>query len=239
MKVVLDNDTLAELPSLVPYSSPGSLPREMILKLFDRRFALDLREYEDAKPLKFQLEARYAAYFASGAAPVDLSSVLEVREDFYQRKEEEPAELMEHQIALIIEPYFESECSLYDRLSCLQGTHIPTFYDTTRFCDDTAIPNIDLSVRGILLELIPGTKLASVDPSLVDGKSILAGCLHIVDVCGDMGVLNHDVRLEISIVRPDESVVMIDFAQARMRGQDESDEDWKRAKSIQAEEGAV
>ncbi|KAF8607205.1 hypothetical protein BDV93DRAFT_520091 [Ceratobasidium sp. AG-I] len=226
MKVSLDDD------------EPG-LPRQLMLKLFDRRFALSLRRYHDAKPWTFKLEAQYAAYVASGAAPVNLPAVIELCDEFYARKEEEPPELREHHIALTIEPYFKSECSVYDRLSSLQGRFIPTFYGSTRFCDDTTIPNIDLSVRGILLEFIPGTKLSSIDASLVDGQSILKSCLHIVDVCGDMGVLNRDVRLENFIVKPDESVVMIDFAQARVRCPDESDNTWRLAKGHRDEEGAV
>lgn len=60
-----------------------------------------------------------------------------------------------------------------------------------------------------------------------------------MDVYGDLEVLNHDVRLENFIVRPDESVVMIDFAQARVRRQNESDRAWNRAKASRDEEGAV
>jgi len=238
MKVRLDYDKLAA-PLSLGSSSDGNLPREMVLKLFDRRFALNYREDYHLKPLTFELEAQYAAYVASGAAPVDLPSLLAVREALYENKEDAPPELLEHRVALTVEPFFESECAAYDRLSELQGRCIPTFYGTPRFCDDMDAPNIDRSVRGILLEFIPGKQLSSIDPSLVDKDRILSSCWQILDSYSDIGVLNWDVRLGNFIVKPDGSVVMIDLAQTRVRGEAESDEDWRRAKRLEDEEGAV
>lgn len=60
---------------------------------------------------------------------------------------------------------------------------------------------------------------------------------------GDHGVLNRDVRPDNFIVQRDRSgcywVFMIDFGLARLRGWNETDRDWAKAKLNKDEEGAV
>lgn len=65
----------------------------------------------------------------------------------------------------------------------------------------------------------------------------------IVQVIGDHGILNRDGRPDNFIVQRDRSgcygVFMIDFGLARLRGRNESDLDWAKAKLNKDEEGAV
>ncbi|KAG8680127.1 hypothetical protein FRC08_016517 [Ceratobasidium sp. 394] len=64
--------------------------------------------------------------------------------------------------------------------------------------------------------------------------------LRIVNTCGDLNVLNKDVRLGNRIVEPDEcSVVMPDFSQARLRREDENDFEWDEVKALQDEERRI
>jgi serine/threonine protein kinase len=94
-------------------------------------------------------------------------------------------------------------------------------------------------VPGILLELIEGINLEEIDPSSFNLNNVFNDALRIINQCGELGVLNHDIRLSNFIVRPRGSVVMIDFAQARVRRGDETDLDWKRMKWDEDEEGCV
>lgn len=60
---------------------------------------------------------------------------------------------------------------------------------------------------------------------------------------GDHGVLDRDVRPDNFMIEHDRdgrySAFMIDFGLARLRGRNESDRDWAKAKIEQDEEGAV
>ncbi|KAG9088323.1 hypothetical protein FS749_002235, partial [Ceratobasidium sp. UAMH 11750] len=86
------------------------------------------------------------------------------------------------------------------------------------------IPGLDISVPGVLLEVLPGTSLDDIDSASIDVDKAVKSGLPIVDICGDLGVLDQDVRLGNFIVKLDGcSVVMVDFAQARLRREDEKD----------------
>ncbi|KAG9085234.1 hypothetical protein FRC06_003689, partial [Ceratobasidium sp. 370] len=119
------------------------------------------------------------------------------------------------------------------------GKDIPTFYGSTRFAHGLSVPGLEPLVQGVLLEVIPGTSLEDVDPRSIDLAKTINCALRIVDTCGDLGVLNQDVRLGNFIVKPDGSVVMIDFAQTRFRREDEDDLGWKEAKWREDEEGCL
>lgn len=57
---------------------------------------------------------------------------------------------------------------------------------------------------------------------------------------GDHDVLNNDVRPENVLIRNvDYSVAMVDFAQSRLRREDESWQEWKEHKWTIDEEGAI
>ncbi|CCO35620.1 hypothetical protein BN14_09738 [Rhizoctonia solani AG-1 IB] len=217
---------------------PPHLPTQLVLKVYDRRFAHGLREYYGLQPLKGELEALYHQYVASGRAPEGYDAISD-RIDEYGGFKQAPPELLEHFVANEIAPYFRNEYLVYHRLQSLQGRDIPRLYGSTEFNGNSSIPGLSTSVPGILLELIEGINLEEIDPSSFDLNNVFNDALRIIDQCGELGVLNHDVRLSNFIVRPRGSVVMIDFAQARLRRGDETDLDWKRMKWDEDEEGCV
>ncbi|KAG8739448.1 hypothetical protein FRC10_005621 [Ceratobasidium sp. 414] len=235
MRVSLDSVTSSGASSRA-HRLPD-LPSEMILKVYDRRFAYSMRKYRRAKPPTYKSEASYYRYVASGRAPQGIPAINAERKAC--RKLGIPPELLEHLLATTISPYFDSECAIYRHLSDLQGRSIPALYGTTQFVSGLSIPDLDPPVRGVLLEVIPGINLDSIQPQSVDLDALIFGAMRIVDLCGDMGVLNKDVRLGNFIVKPDGSVVMIDFALARLRSMEEDDLAWKRAKWGEDEEGCI
>ncbi|KAF8824560.1 hypothetical protein F5879DRAFT_927769 [Lentinula edodes] len=103
-------------------------------------------------------------------------------------------------------------------------------------------------VPGILLEYVEGQRLDTFSADALS-PTRCQKCVDVVVELGDRGVLNKDVRLENFIVPSNPGVsgspktcreaVIIDFAQARLRWQDEDDEQWKRVKWSTDEEGAV
>ncbi|KAG9087576.1 hypothetical protein FRC06_002471 [Ceratobasidium sp. 370] len=218
---------------------PFDLPSEMILKVYDRRFAYSMRKHHDAKPPTYESEASYYRYAASGRAPQGVSAINAELNTYFRRKLDDPPELVEHLLATKIGPYFDSECAVYRQLLDLQGSCIPIFYGATQFVGGLSIPDLDPPVRGVLLEFIPGISLDTIRPHLVDLDAVISNTIRIVDLCGDMGVLNRDVRFGNFILKPNGSVVMIDFAHARLRGMEEGDMAWKRAKWGQDEEGCI
>ncbi|KAG8736777.1 hypothetical protein FRC10_008958 [Ceratobasidium sp. 414] len=234
MRVSLDSITSPRASSNA--HSPPTLPPEMILKVYDRRLAYSMREYRNAKSPTYESEASYYRYIASGGAPQGIDAINAERDIYFDRKLDDPPE---HLLATKISPYFDSECAIYRHLSDLQGCYIPVFYGTTQFVSGLSIPDLDPPVQGVFLEVVPGINLDTIQPQSVNLDALISGAMRIVDLCGDMGVLNKDVCLGNFIVKPDGSVVMIDFALARLRGMDEDGLAWKRAKWGEDEEGCI
>ncbi|KAG8763888.1 hypothetical protein FRC12_008367 [Ceratobasidium sp. 428] len=233
MKVSVDSTTCAQ-------GSAFKLPPELVLKVYDRRFALSLRKRYYLQPPTYESEERYREYVNSGRAPEGAEAISDEIDTVCTGGIETcPPALLEHLIATRIGPYSGSECAVYERLEGLQGRDVPIFYGSTRFLDGSSAPGLSLSIPGVLLEVIPGSSLEDIDVSAIDLNAVINNALRIVDICGDLDVLNKDVRLGNFIVKPDDSVVMIDFAQTRFRRADEDDLAWKRAKWSEDEEGCI
>ncbi|KAF8595251.1 hypothetical protein BDV93DRAFT_575592 [Ceratobasidium sp. AG-I] len=230
------------LNSIFPHDSSTFVepPRELVFKVYDRRFAPELRKFHEAGPVTYESEGRYLEYVASGSAPQRFKAICQQQDVHFDQGMDDPPELVEHLLATILPPYFDNEFAVYKRLSSLQEGMIPNFYGITSFINDPILPGLDVSVRGILVEFVPGVNLCHINPLESDLDTLIPRAIRMVQVCGDLGVLNQDVRLENFIVKEDGSgVTMIDFAQSRLRGADESDEEWSEAKWNQDEEGAI
>jgi hypothetical protein len=102
-------------------------------------------------------------------------------------------------------------------------------------------------VPGILLEYIDGFMLSNIGENAprVSWQRICDEAIRVVNIVCDHNVLNKDVRLENMMVRQKKGskkgyeVFMIDFALSRLRGGDETNDEWRRAKWSQDEEGAI
>ncbi|THH04208.1 hypothetical protein EW146_g10236 [Bondarzewia mesenterica] len=153
-----------KLQSVDPVIRPP-LPSTMILKLYDRRFAHDLRAFHDAPPLTHESEAQYRS-FASRQGPT--RSLAEWQSKRLADDETDsappPAETEAYLAALLLS-YRSSEVLAYHRLLPLQGTALPRFFGLTQFALDAVHPHtVDPSVPGILLDFIAGTTLSDLPP---------------------------------------------------------------------------
>ncbi|KAG8708603.1 hypothetical protein FRC08_018813 [Ceratobasidium sp. 394] len=222
------------------YCPATRLPAELVFKVFDRRFALSLRDHYKGKPATHESEARYQQHAKSRPTPEGIVEALQEIDDVCPGGLRAcPPELFEQLIVAHIGGYFDSECAAYERLASLQGRDIPTFFGHTIFIDGLSIPDLDPPTPGVLLEFIPGVSLDKIDPASPDLDTIIREAIRITNSYGDLGVLNLDVRLGNFIVKPNRSVVMIDFAQSRLRREDEDDLGWIREKWAEDEEGTI
>ncbi|KAG9081587.1 hypothetical protein FRC06_005499, partial [Ceratobasidium sp. 370] len=127
MKVSLDFATYAQSSDRL--TCPLDLPAELIFKVYDRRFALSLREWYCLPPATYESKVIYQQHLAAGHAPNGYDAARDnVNDACTGGLETCPPVLLEHLVATISDPYFESERAVYQRLKRLQGKDIPTFY---------------------------------------------------------------------------------------------------------------
>lgn len=252
-------------------------PTKAALKLYDWRYAAQLRKDNKIEPWTDEHEKAYIDFVRSGQAK-DFLDKLRNDEDF-----EEPEEgwnIAENETYLynICADMFRAETAVYKKLNGYQGNQIPRFiapitlsieslnerssdhHDiswTEPSSSDSVSPDTDqvgtkapetelLKINGILIELIEGFTLASLNQhnaAKPSWQSIVDQAIQIVNILSDNAILNEDVRPSNILVFPKSNgeyrVCMIDFAQCRFREENESDLEWGRAKWSQDEEGAV
>ncbi|KAG8704019.1 hypothetical protein FRC08_002494 [Ceratobasidium sp. 394] len=203
-------DRKLALASDSPDTPTAQLPTEMILKVYDRRFALLLRARLKVKPAIYGSERLYQTYLANSPA-----------EDVERLEEEMTA------------------CAAYERLKPLQGHDIPVFYGAVELIDGCSSSGATPPIQGILLGVIPGVGLDQVDPTAVDLEILIQNAIRIVDAYSQLGVINKDVPLGNFIVKPDGHVVMIDFAQSELRDEYECEKAWRIGKNNADEENRI
>ncbi|PGH16472.1 hypothetical protein AJ79_01803 [Helicocarpus griseus UAMH5409] len=155
-----------------------------------------------------------------------------------------------------------AECAVYSRLKPLQGTAVPEFHASVwvHVNESAGIAHSLVSVPGILIEDVGsdgsdgerGSFLLSEMRQRVpreEWERILRG--GALEMLGKVGVV-YEVLVEklrgrnFLVRRRGEGeknggyeVVMIDFAQARVRGEDESLEAWRWLRGVEGGEGAI
>ncbi|KAF2771426.1 hypothetical protein EJ03DRAFT_372779 [Teratosphaeria nubilosa] len=232
---------------LRPKTASRELPAQAILKLYDRRFSDQLRSDEKIAPWSEATEQAFAEFIASGQAAIFVKRLRE-DDDF-----EEPAEgwsPAENEAYLHNEcgGLFETEVRAYDMMRSLQGKQIPKLYGSVSFPLDPDAPAEPLlTIKGLLLEYIPGPTLSEMIDSVPVSKwqYLVDRAVQIVRDYSLLGIRNKDVRCSNFIINesvPDDDehrVVMLDFALCTFRDTGQTEAEWGRAKWSQDEEGAV
>ena len=120
------------------------------------------------------------------------------------------------------------------------------------------------NIPGLLLEYVPSVTLREVietwkarDPPLPNGilAALCEKAVQIVERVSDFDVLNEDVHMDNFLIRQpfatassqgesglstvEDAVVLVDLGHCRVRREDESEEEWMRAKWYQDEAGAA
>jgi hypothetical protein len=224
------------------------LKGNIVLKLFDRRFATQLREDENVQPWTMKIERDYHQFVLDGGASsfiteLNNSSDISEQEGTWNTSQDE-AYLHDHLFDL-----YETEIEVYNILKDMQGSDIPQLFASIMVpgFGSTATDPIRqyIGVPGILLQYIDGfplTNLANHAPR-EHWQDICEDAIRIVSLIGDRGILNEDVKSRSFVVSQAKGntfkVVMIDFALCSFRRDYDDEEDWSVSKAAQDEEGAI
>lgn len=232
---------------IVRISCPDlALDGEMVLKVFDRRFATQLRNDEKLQPWTIDVEKNYHQVVRDGGAEnfiAALNSEGDQPEEPWDGPQEE-AYLHDRLIDL-----YKTEVKVYKALKDLQGKEIPDLLATVLipgFDPDVPEP-VTRGFPGILLQCIEGfplTEIADHAPKEI-WQSVCDDAIRILHSMGDWGVLNEDVKTRSFIVslHPTQQsgfkVTMIDFALCKFREEYKDEQEWSESKAIQEEEEAI
>lgn len=219
------------------------------LKLFDRRWAYQLRSDNGIQPWTTHIEESYANFLKSGRVSSFLDK-LNHKEDFRDTQDDWDDAENEAFLSQELLSLYTAETATYEALQDYQGEILPRLLAkvTVDLVPETLVPSDmvgHMQVKGILLQYVPGFTLSALDqnvPRLAWG-GVVDEAVRITRMLGDFNVLNSDVRPDNFIVVPmaneEYRVFIIDFGQCRFRRAEESDTEWGRAKWQQDEEGAI
>ncbi|KAJ5565767.1 hypothetical protein N7535_007405 [Penicillium sp. DV-2018c] len=221
------------------------LEGDMILKLFDRRFATQLRADEEIPPWTPEIETAYRQFILDGGAA---EFVTQLKEEEYSDDEDSDDEDSDHEAsddedrawsAAMNETYlhnrmldrYKTEVQVYRNRKEIQGTDMPKLRAfaimPVPFPGQTGSGYTD--IPGILLQYIDGLPLTGAIGNIVRN--------------GDRRILNEDVKTRCHMVREGRGngskVTMIDFVICKSRQDYENDYEWDTWKSYDGEEGAV
>jgi len=238
---------------VITIEGPSSRPEtgdQAFLKMFDRRGAQQIRQDNGIDAWNEEIEQEFVKGLSIGKVEEFLEKLRTVPN--FQDETEEEWDAAENEAFLTAElrKCFDAEVATYARLQENQGKAIPRLFDVVTL--NTDLPNVKLNLqqqelyrpKGVLLQYLPGFSLTTLADNAPkeSWQGIVDQAIQIVHILDDHGILNADVRPDNFIIVPKDDeyqVFMIDFGQCRFRREDESDEQWGRAKWIQDEEGAV
>lgn len=232
--------------------APTDYPKHAVLKLYDRRYATQLRGDYNIGPWTPAAEERYREFVASGEAAKLISETEDITID------DELSWGETHEETFLFDycrDIYRCEIDVYRRLKDLQGETIPKVFADVRFnpwpsSDPPPTDTQDFfEVPGILMEHIRGYSLGEIKDRAPPStwQPICEEAIRIVNLIGDLGILNKDIQTRNILVRENKKgeapssyeVIFIDFGNCRFRGPDQSEEDWRHEKSEMDEEGAI
>ncbi|KAJ5097381.1 hypothetical protein N7456_008102 [Penicillium angulare] len=246
---VFEPFTLSSVMVVRPACPTTTWEGDMVLKLFDRRFATEFRQNEEISPWTSEIGQNYHQFILDGDAAKLVAELTTDRElpgrniDTWNSSQEETY-LHDYMQGL-----YETETQAYRALADMQGDDIPRLFSCVTMPSSppaqSNLPSEYIDIPGILLQYIEGfplTDLAICAPR-DSWQTICENAIRIVNLVGDRGILNEDVKTRSFVVQscPENQfhVFMIDFALCDFR-EDYADEiEWENCKAIQDEEGAI
>jgi hypothetical protein len=230
-----------------------SKPKRAVLKLFDRRFASQLRSDHRIGLLTIAKETALGDFVRSGDHTPFLDH-LRNYDDFEMPKEDWNTGEHETYLQNMCLDMYTTEAAVYQKLENLQGQQIPRLFAQVRLQEmpkSSASETMSgqamefLEIKGLLLELIDGCTLSEM-PRKVPREywgDICHQAIQVVRLLDDYSIRNEDVRpSNIMVMRsaPNKHrIVMLDFAQCVFRKPEDTDKQWGRLKWSRDEEGAI
>jgi serine/threonine protein kinase len=227
----------------------GPAPR-MILKVYDRQYSPQLREFKDTGPATSASEEEFSRFVRGGFMPQFLVD--------YEKSGPWSSWVHEEWDVAKREAYFyarstqshEVELEIYDRLADMQGIHVPTILADLRLAPqhgtgmNESLANYT-EVRAILMEYIPGFPLSDIviEVPESDWAPICDQAIDVIMRITDNDFINFDIKPRNIIVRRSEAdsyqIFYLDFGECGFRDPSDSDEMWRERKRQKDEEGAV
>lgn len=222
---------------------------DMVLKLFDPRFAMQLREDEKVGPWTSSKEQKYHKFILDGGASEliadldDENGVAHLGSQTWNEAQNE-AHLFWRMSEL-----FDTEVAAYNALEDTQGITVPKMFASVKIPSSTGEQEAQVkqytNVSGLLLQYIDGfplTDIADYAPRET-WQFVCEEAIRILHVTSDHGILNDDVNTRNFIVQRNKQneyrVFMIDFGLCSFREDFDDEADWIKWKAITDEEGAV
>ena len=224
-------------------SGPAKYGELSILKLYDWRYATQLRQDHKIDPWTQSHEDTYRGFVENGEAAKFIATLDDDTDETDDRLWDTAHD--DAYLFAFSRDLHSCEVKAYAHLKDLQGKSVPQFFASVHV-NAFSTNNSLFEVQGILVEFIEGyslSKLAQEEPEST-WQSICDEAIRTINLIGDHGVLNEDVRPHNIILRRQAmtaapEVFVIDFAQCRFRGDHDTEAEWKHAKSVEDEEGAI
>ncbi len=241
----------------------GEHPPPAFLKLYDRRFADQLRRDNGIDEWTCEMEQAYIQSIWDGSVDGFLHNLHNI--PYFQEDTEENWTDAQNEAYLADEllKFFKAEVAAYDALHEQQGKSVPkllaaVYLDLTPKASSTTTADVTtkatnfldfqpFQIKGILVQHIEGFNLRQVPEHCPRStwQDIIDQAVSIARLLGDHNILNRDVRTENFIVSPSADgqegqpyyVYMIDHS--RIRGKAETDLERGRAKYSKGEDDAV
>lgn len=221
----------------------------MVLKVYDRQFSPQLREFKETGPATSASEEQFIAFVRQGSMPQFLVDYEENGPWAYDEWDVPKREAYFYARSTLSH---EVELEVYDRLVDMQGVHVPTLFADVRLAaQHAAAAEQDESlakyteVRAILMEYIPGFPLNDVvtEAPESDWAPICDQAIEVIRKIVDNDFINFDIKTRNILVRRGEEgayqVFYLDFGECRFRDPSDSDQVWRERKCQKDEEGAV
>jgi hypothetical protein len=234
---------------LVSVESPH-LQGEFVLKLYDRRYATDLRETYKRPRWSKKVESRYHKAVREGHA-MHIFDFCEARsrrceyllgDDSWNDVQDEAF------LQYICIKSYKTESRAYDNLLDMQDKYIPRLFARgwLQPCLTSGVDKEFIGCPWILLEYIQGfalTDLGKYTPK-TDWQSICEAAIHTIHMIGDRGICNVDVNTRSFVVSQEKGtgqrrVVMMDFGRCWFRAEAKNEEDFNEWQADMDEEGAI
>ncbi|KEQ86281.1 hypothetical protein M438DRAFT_395567 [Aureobasidium pullulans EXF-150] len=204
----------------------------MILKIYDRQYSPELREFKHSGPATAETEDQFIAFLRQGCMPQFL---LDYEEDGPLAYDEWDTPKREAYFYARSSLSHEIELDVYDKLVDMQGIHIPTLFADVRLSPQYTVIQQDeglteyTEIRAILMEHISGFPPHDIvkETPESDWASICNQAVDIIRKIAENNFINFDIKTRNILVR-----------QCRFRDPSDSDEVWRERKRQKNEEGA-
>lgn len=223
-------------------------PGHSILKLYDWRYATQMRESNKVGLWTRFHENSYRAFVEKGDA-AKFSAAIQMKDGSLNNPQDGSWNTAQNEVYLFefFRKLHTCETKAYNILKNLQGKNVPRLLADVHL-DGFSTKHPFFKVQGIMIELIKGytlSDLVKTEPRSAC-QNILDAAVRTVNLIGDHGILNQDVNTQNFLVKEraissaqGPEIILIDLAMCKFRQDYVSDAAWKHVKFQEDEEGAI